>query len=404
MENQNDKIGDPYKKKDRIKSFDIFKGIAIFWIVIGHIAHYWLIVSSIWIYEFLLTFIFRCITGLNFIFLLGVNLSISYYSKKDSGWTTRQIWSHNLKRIGVLLIISIIYNIIIETIIGTFDWTKIFSWYILQLIIFGLIVLLLLHKLNIILKVLLAIIIILISYPLQYYLNSIGGWGSILWRILFYPPEQYPIFPWLAAPLIGAAIGEIFYKVRYKDFESSSFFNNFKGLIKKLIIIGIFCVIIGVVFGFRYPINSAFEHYWFELGEIHAENLQTNYFFTGITNIPCFLLEGHWTSFFYGIGVILICLGVLTYYCDLKNHKNWVFNAFAFAGMFSLSIFIYHHIGILWFIHMFNFIWIFPTVISFTIGFIALIWIVVKKFKAVGTIEWLFFIITNRYKLKKKET
>ncbi|MBD3230729.1 MAG: DUF1624 domain-containing protein, partial [Candidatus Lokiarchaeota archaeon] len=181
MENQVDEI-EFSNKRERIKSFDIFKGIAILWIVIGHVAFYWLTLDSIWIYEFLLTFIFRCITGLNFIFLLGVNLSISYYSKRDSGWTVKQIWFHNLKRIGILFIISCIYNIIIEIIMGSFDWSKIFAWYILQSIIFGLIILLLLHKLNNILKITLAISIILISYPLKYFLISIGGVGIVLER------------------------------------------------------------------------------------------------------------------------------------------------------------------------------------------------------------------------------
>jgi peptidoglycan/LPS O-acetylase OafA/YrhL len=105
----------------------------------------------------------------------------------------------------------------------------------------------------------------------------------------------------------------------------------------------------------------------------------------------------------YGVGVIFVCLGILTYICDYKKHNNFILNSLAFAGRFSFSIFIYHHVGILLFPNTFNVIWIWPTVIGYTISFIFLIWIIVKKFNAIGLIEWMMVIITYDIRDNKSE-
>lgn len=391
--------------KNRIKSFDIFKGFAIFWIVLGHVANYWLIRGDIWIYEILLTFVFRCITGLNFIFLIGVNLSISFNSKREKGWTENRIWIHNLKRVGILFILSIIYNLVIELMRGRLELASIWSWYILQCIALGIIILLLLNRIPNVLKILLGITIIFISHPLYYYLPNLGGFGLILQRFLFYPYGQYPVLPWISATLFGWVIGDFFYRTKYK--KKNKLFNNreeFKKLLLVISIIGIVLISIGLVFGYKYPSSiNPYEEWWYTLGLSHTANLHNNPIFLSIPNIPYFLLEGHWSSMIYGVGVIFVCLGILTYICDYKKRNNFIFDSLAFAGRFSFSIFIYHHVGLLLFPNTFNVIWIWVAVPTYTILFIFVIWIIVKKFNAVGLIEWMMVIITYDIRDKKSE-
>lgn len=404
MENQADKTNIPFKKKDRIKSFDIFKGIAIFWIVVGHVAFYWLISSDIWLYEVLLTFVFRCITGLGFIFLIGVNLSISFNSKREKGWTYKQFYFYNLKRVGVLLIFSVIYNIIIELLLKKFNFAKIWSWYILQSIAISIILLLLLCKVPNTLKILIGIVIIFISYPLFNFISNMADYGPIIQQILFYPYEQYPILPWFSAPLFGWVVGDFFYKVRYKKVDNT--FNGrkkYRNLILGVILVGSVLISLGIIFGNAYPSSSnPYETYWYQLGLYpHINNLHTNPFFLSIPNIPYFLLEGHWTFLIYGVGVVFVCLGLLTYVCDYKKYNNFIFNSLAFTGRFSFSIFLYHHVGILLFVKTFNAIWIWVSVPLYTILFISLIWIIVKKFNAVGTIEWLMVVVTYEARDRK---
>ncbi|TFF87931.1 MAG: DUF1624 domain-containing protein [Promethearchaeota archaeon] len=390
--------------KDRIKSFDIFKGFAIFWIVVGHIANYWLIRSDIWIYEVLLTFVFRCITGLNFILLIGVNLAISFNSKREKGWTEKRIWIHNLKRVGILFLLSIIYNIVIELIRDRLGLASLWSWYILQCIAISIIILILLNRIPNISKILLGVIFIFISHPLYYYLPNLGDFGLIIQRFLYYPYEQYPILPWISATLFGWVVGDFFYKTKYK--KNKKLFNNneeFKKLLLAISIIGMVLISIGLVFGNKYPSSiNPYDDWWYKLGLSHTANLHNNPIFLSIPNIPYFLLEGHWSSMIYGVGVIFVCLGILTYICDYKKHNNFIFNSLAFAGKFSFSIFLYHHVGILLFPNTFNIIWIWVAVPTYTILFIFLIWIIVKKFNAVGLIEWIMVIIT--YDVRDKES
>ncbi len=222
--------------------------------------------------------------------------------------------------------------------------------------------------------------------------------GSILDFILYYPYDKFPLLPWEGLSFIGYVIGEIFYDVKYKS-KSDLRIKKMKKFIFYILIIGTRFLVSGILLGSNYPVNTPYEGYWYNLALFHINIMNTNQFLIFL-NLPYFILKGHFTFMFYSLGIDFIILSLLTYCADFKRVKNTILNCFSFSGKFAFSIFLYHNFWIPLFYRQFDYIWGWPAWIGYAFLVIFLIWISVKKFNGIGTIEWLVVIFT--YKQRKK--
>ncbi|MHA1753650.1 MAG: heparan-alpha-glucosaminide N-acetyltransferase domain-containing protein [Candidatus Helarchaeota archaeon] len=386
-------------KKERIESIDILKGISIFWIVGGHISASWLLSTDIWMYEMLYVFFLSTVGPANFIMLSGLNLAISFNSKKDAGWNLHKIHIYTLKRIGVLFIISVVYNYFMAFVVGGYmgvNWFDFFSWYILQVICVSLIITIYILQINKIYRIILSFLIIFGGYPLHLWLCSLGVGGTIADHILYYPFPSifwaFPLLPWSACAFIGSIIGEYFYKIKYNS-DNENGLEKMKKFIIYLCFFGISFITIAVLFGASSPTDP--NSLWYQIAQHHVSELNTAWFFN-FSSLPYFILPNHWTYLFYALGADFIMLAVLAYYSDYLKRSNKIFNSFSFTGKIAFSVFIYHHFGILLFPNTFNYILVWPAWVGFAILIIFLLWILVKKFNGVGTIEWFMVVVTKK--------
>ncbi|MBD3227963.1 MAG: acyltransferase family protein [Candidatus Lokiarchaeota archaeon] len=380
-------------KKERIKSIDISKGFSIFWIIGYHISMTWLIDAALWEVEMLYIFFLSTVGPANFLMLSGLNLSLNFNFKKERGWSDRRIYIDILKKIGVLMILSIIYNYLMGFInsigvAGTeFSWFySWFSWYIFQIIGISLVLTIFLLRFRKIYRVIISIIIILISYPSYLWLISQGIVGNIFSFFIYYPfPDiswAFPFLPWAACLIIGSVVGDFFYKNMYKKRNSNTQKKSLRNMILYLMVAGLIFIMIAIIFGSSMPIDG----YWYDIAMQHVVNLNKAPFFNFIS-LPYMFLPTHWTYMFYALGIDFLLLSVFTFLSDYKKYKNRIFDALSFSGKYSFSIFIYHHFGLPLFIRTFDSIWGWPAWIGYAVLVIFFIWILVTKFNGIGTIE-----------------
>ncbi|MBD3228667.1 MAG: DUF1624 domain-containing protein [Candidatus Lokiarchaeota archaeon] len=394
--NKENKVNKTKKLKERIESIDIFKGLSMFWIIGGHCCFFWVSYDAQWLYDILLIF-FWTITGVGFIWLSGMNLAISVNSKQESSWSEKQIKSYTLKRIGILIIFSFLYNFMICITMADLNWQYLGAWFVLQTISASMLILIFLIKTNNIVKILISFIIIFGSHPLYSWLMSLGSTGTFLYYLFFFSYERFPFLPWTALAFIGYVVGDYFYKAKYNIGKYKSE-KTLKRFIFYLIGVGAGFLFFGIISGLNFP-NSG---YWAEIAGHHVEILNRNPYWN-FSSLPYFLLKGHWSFFFYSIGIDLLLLGILTYYSDYLKRSNKIFKGFSFTGKFSLSVFFYHHIGIPLFPAMFGVFLIWPIWISYAVAIIAFVWLLVKKFGAKGTVEWVLVVLTYNSKKKIQE-
>ena len=390
-------------KKDRINSIDIFKGIAIFWIIGGHITWYWLKPDSLWMNVVLLDFIFRAITSAAFVMLSGMNLAISVSNKKDKGWSDKQIRSYTLRRLGVLFLLSILYNFMSGIFTETNQWYQLYAWFVLQTISVSLILLIFMLNVSRTLKVILGLTIFIISYPIHYLLNYLGSGWLFVDYLLYFPFDKFPLLPWSGLAFIGYVVGEIFYDATYKSKPEQKKM-KIRKLMRALVLIGAAFLALGIATGFRIPTTHPYEIEWLNMIQYEIDALNVNPFFS-FAGLPFFLIYSSFQFMLYSLGVDFLLLALLTYLYDYKKGKNFISKGFVFAGKFAFSIFFYHHIGIAFpFLYeTFNYITIWPVWISFAIFIIFITWILVKKFQGVGTVEWLIGLATYKHRLKIEE-
>ncbi|MHA1268558.1 MAG: heparan-alpha-glucosaminide N-acetyltransferase domain-containing protein [Candidatus Helarchaeota archaeon] len=399
--NQNSNEEKPIVKKDRIISIDFFKGISIIVMICGHVMNFWVVSSGIWMYSIMYLYYCSILTSVNFVMLSGMTLPISYFSKLGIGWSLKRTRIHILKRTGVLLIIAIIYNVIIESILGIFVWNNLFSyysWYVIQLIAISLILTLFLLKLNKYIRLGIGVIFILIATPFYYWLLSLGTpIADILCYILFNPFKDFPFFPWVGLVIIGSVIGEFLFNI-YKNPPDIKM-KKLKNFMIYLLIIGIALLLFGLFSGLRLP--PASDGFWYSYAVESALNLSTNPYLT-YYSLPYFMLVGHWTYMFYGLGGLFIIFAGVIWLVDYKKYKNKLFTSFKFTGIFAFSIFIYHHIGIPFLVGRIPVFWIWPVSVGYTILVPFLVWLDVKYLKGIPTLEWLMALVTTIHLSKKK--
>ncbi|MBA7503791.1 hypothetical protein ES706_02412 [subsurface metagenome] len=306
----------------RIKSIDAFRGLCIFYMIIGHAVIWWTKESHKEI-VLILRRLTEILGATGFLFVSGISVVLALRKKMekvkaDLKYSMNDLFKEHYARSLLFLVLALMYNAI--TLIWFMGLSGIWSWYILFTITICLLIAYPLIKLQKITRISLAFFIIFFTYPLFGGLENLiardpeSGW-TILYYILFNPIQEYPILPYFAFFSIGTVVGEIFYEIYSIKQDDLKDILVKKKIVRNFIIYGgllITTAVLCSIFIFDDPIS--------------------------------FIIRTSFTWMLYGIGLDLILIGFLTYLHEFILTPEWRYRFLFYFSYYSLTLYLGHNV------------------------------------------------------------
>ncbi|MCJ7649990.1 MAG: DUF1624 domain-containing protein, partial [Candidatus Lokiarchaeota archaeon] len=236
----------------RFKSIDIFRGICMGWMFLGHLLEWWIRPEYAYVNNFTHV-ILDSVGASGFLFISGVSIALSYRNRiykvevlKEL--TKTRVRNSYLLRALFLLIIAIFYNLSIALAIN--DLSYIWSWFVLLTASISLIIAWPLLKLPIYFRIVIGLSVWILNQYLFNFLVNYNGqlniFGSFFYS-LYNKPDLDSILPFFPFFLFGTIIGDSISNLNFDNTEP----NRKKTLstIKKYMIIGPILIIIGIFIG-----------------------------------------------------------------------------------------------------------------------------------------------------------
>jgi len=298
----------------RFKSIDIFRGLCMSWMFLGHLIGWWIKPEFIWL-ESLAFSIFDPIGASGFLFISGVSMALSYRNRMYRVDVVKDISYSRVKlsyylRASFLLIIAIIYNLAIAITINNLSW--IWTWFVLMTAAFSLIIIWPLFKVSKMFRIVIGFSIWFVSqfiYTILVPFQNQENLQGVLYHILFNDFSQDPLLLFFPFFLIGTVVGDVINEINNnKNIELRR--KEFKE--KMLIPIGIISLLlisIGVLFSF-----------------------------------PNFLIRSSFSWLIYTLGInlmILLTLITLEEYNVFKTKKNY--RVFFYFSYYSFTVYLGHN-------------------------------------------------------------
>ncbi|MHA1104475.1 MAG: heparan-alpha-glucosaminide N-acetyltransferase domain-containing protein [Promethearchaeota archaeon] len=254
----------------RFKSIDIFRGICMVWMFLGHLLEWWIRPEYAHVNNFTHV-ILDSVGASGFLFISGVSIALSYQNRiykvevlKE--FTIMRVRNSYLLRALFLLIIAIFYNLSIALAIN--DLTYIWSWFVLLTASISLLVGWPLLKLPKYIKIVIGLSIwilnqflfeILINYNGQ--MNIFGG----IFHLLYNKPHLDPILTFFPFFLFGTVLGELISDLNFDNTKLSR--KTTIKTIKKYLIIGPILIFIGIFLWFpNFLVRSSLSWSIYSLG------------------------------------------------------------------------------------------------------------------------------------------
>ncbi len=258
----------------RFKSIDIFRGMCMAWMFLGHLIGWWIQPGFIWL-ESLAFSIFDPIGASGFLFISGVSMALSYRNRMSRVEVPGDLTYSRVKisyylRASLLLLISLIYNLAIALTINDLSW--IWTWFVLMTAAFSLLIVWPLFRVSKNIRIIIGSSIWLIGQLIYYILNPFKlqeNLQGILYHIFYNDFSQDPLVLFFPFFLFGTIVGDVIHEIKdNKNIETKR-----KEIKEKLLIpmgvISIILVIIGVLFKFpNFLIRSSFSWLLYSLGII----------------------------------------------------------------------------------------------------------------------------------------
>ena len=325
----------------RIQALDIFRGLCIFYMTIGHLVNWWVLRSDYWLYEIIWNF-GAFIGGGGFLLVSGISASLSYKNRleklqllQDS--SERLIRNEYLIRAFIIFLISSVWNLV-----GSIysNIPGIWTWFVIQTISVSLFIAWPLLKTSKRLRIYLCFIIWISNEFLIYWLTPYSGelnFLGILYYILYNIPEQNVILGYFPFLLAGTVLGDLFYEASLKQNQGERREYLKKKLIKPSLIAGSILVIFGLSFQF-----------------------------------PNFAFKETFSSHMFTFGLQLFLISFLVYIKDFEKLKfKKKYSVIKYYSFYSFTIFFAHQLLYFVFPPLFNAleIWIFivPTIVLITL-------------------------------------
>ncbi len=322
----------------RLKSLDMFRGLAMLYMLVGHMVTWWPVPEEKWILISYVS-ILSTLGAVGFTFISGISTMISYRNRiikleKVENFSYTQIKYEYFFRATFIVILGLIYNIFVAIIF--MDPSQIWTWFILLTIGVCLLMswpLLRTSKkfrffFGALIWIINQIILVLLT-PFEGQFNLYG----VLFHILYNSIDQNIILSFFTFFLIGTVIGDIIYDFSLIDNEFEKRSSVKKNLLFPSLLIGSILIVIG--FYFLLP-----------------------FFFTEeILSIKSNLW---WLMYSLGIEIILISIFItIDVYEVFKPKKSYRF--LYYFSYYSLTVFLLQNINYFFFyqsLHWYN-LWFF---------------------------------------------
>ncbi len=331
----------------RIDSIDVLRALAIIFMVL---CHFPVNLSPAtgeypWVY-FFSNHIIGDFAASMFLVLVGVSQVLS------SGKTGHvpiglQFWKDRaIKRGAFIFVVGLIFSMSVR------GWEAVFEWDILTLIGASLIAIRLLGRLPAFGFLIVGLIFVLPSPLLREYSQYLQHWGNTMEAVpgissvapgLLYDPAAdylptwslqeivegfffegyFPIFPWLFFPLFGVFLGKASFVQSAEESPNTN--RHIVFMISGGAVLSATAILIGLWARTKPPLSVVNEYI-------------SPFSFYPVT-ISMMLLQ---------LGVVLLLFGVLRALCDYRPRDNWWLVYCRRLSRYSLTLYVLHHIVMLW--------------------------------------------------------
>ncbi|NVM17769.1 MAG: acyltransferase family protein [Candidatus Lokiarchaeota archaeon] len=311
----------------RLKSIDIFRGLCMSWMFLGHLIDWWIKPEFFWL-ESLTFSIFDPIGASGFLFISGVSMALSYRNRMYRVEVLKEIKYSRVRlsyylRASFLLIIALIYNLAIALTINDLSW--IWTWFVLMTAAFSLLIVWPLFKISKKFRIIIGFFIWLIGQfmyyilvPFQYQENLQG----VLYHIFYNDFTQDPLVLFFPFFLFGTVVGDII-----NDLNNNENIEIRRKKIKERVIFPI-----GVISLVLISIGALF-------------------------NFPNFLFRSSFSWLLYALGLDLMILLILITLEEFKVFKTKKsYRVFFYFSYYSFTVYLGHNFLYLIFFESLDFI------------------------------------------------
>ncbi|MFX0153292.1 MAG: heparan-alpha-glucosaminide N-acetyltransferase domain-containing protein [Candidatus Hodarchaeota archaeon] len=241
----------------RLKSLDTFRGLAMLYMLVGHLITWWPVPE---IKVIMMSFYISILSPLGaagFTFTSGISTFISYRNRlikveKLDNYNLSQVKYEYLFRALFIIILGLIYNIFVA--ILYMDPLQIWAWFILLTLGVCLLISWPLLKTSKIFRLVLGALIWIFNQIFLILLTPFEGQFNLfgfLYHGLYHPIDQNIILSFLPFFLVGTVIGDIIYDLSLIDNDLEKRKSVKTKLLYPFMLIGTILIVIG--FYFLYP-------------------------------------------------------------------------------------------------------------------------------------------------------
>lgn len=315
----------------RLKSLDIFRGIAMVYMIVGHAITWWPVPEDRWI---LLGYVslFSSLGAIGFVFISGISTMIAYKNRIVKSKLPERnahlfIRKEFLTRGLFILILGLVYNIFVAIIF--MDPLAIWKWFIMLTIGACMMMSWPFLKMSKSLRIIVGAIFWILNQVAQFFLEPFAGefnFPGVLYFLLYNSPDQNIILSFFTVFLLGTVFGELIYEVfSIEDVEERRHVIKTKFLYPSLIVGSIM-----IIFGYIYVSPIFFTE---EIMEI-----KPNFW---------------WLLYSCGIEIILIT-SFITFeeYHQFKSKKSYRF--LYYFSYYSLTAFVIQNVDYFFFYQSLN--------------------------------------------------
>jgi uncharacterized membrane protein len=302
----------------RFKTIDIFRGLAMFYMIGGHLMDWWIQPDSRWLW-YLIIFLCSWVGAAGFLFVSGISSIISYrkgiiMAEKSDVFTKEMVKNGFIFRALLIVLIGLIFNTCIA--IALMNPLYIWTWFILFTIGISLLLTVPLLNTSKITRICISGISWILNHLLFSFLSIYSGqlnFFGVIYHILYHSPDQDIILGFFPFLLYGTVVGDILLEV-----------SNIKNPIerkteikKKLLIPSLVIGSILIFFGLRV---------WYPNYDVKVLIHPTNFY---------------WAIYSCGIQLVLFSIGIyLEEYIKTEKSYRFLF----YFSYYSLTIYLAHYL------------------------------------------------------------
>ena len=302
----------------RFKTIDIIRGLAIFYMIGGHLMDWWIQPESRWLWYFLI-FIGSWVGAAGFLFVSGISGIISYrkgiiMAEKSNTFTKEMVKNAFIFRALLIVLIALIFNTCIT--IALMNPLYIWTWFVLLTIGISLLLTVPLLNTSKIARICISGISWIVNHLLFSVLSVYAGqlnFFGILYHILYHSPDQDVILGFFPFLLYGTVVGDILFEVSNTKNPIERKSEIKKKLLFPSLAIGSILIIFGLWF-------------WHPNYDVKVLSHPTNFY---------------WAIFSCGVQLLLFSIGI---YLEesVKTEKNYRF--LFYFSYYSLTIYLAHYL------------------------------------------------------------